>query len=52
MQEPNGLVFALYFLPATSYIKELHIASLSKGFGYAKQKFIAHLPLGYRPSHA
>ncbi|PEO77459.1 hypothetical protein CN570_19305 [Bacillus toyonensis] len=28
-------------------IKELHIASLSKVFGYAKPKFVSHLPLGY-----
>ncbi|ETT80264.1 hypothetical protein C174_06436, partial [Bacillus mycoides FSL H7-687] len=28
-------------------IKELHIASLSKVFGYAKPKFISHLQLGY-----
>ncbi|QWI14321.1 hypothetical protein EXW47_28925 (plasmid) [Bacillus mycoides] len=28
-------------------IKELHIASLSKVLGYAKPKFISHLPLGY-----
>ncbi|PFF13000.1 hypothetical protein CN324_29205, partial [Bacillus anthracis] len=28
-------------------IKELHIASLSKVFGYAKPKFISHLSLGY-----
>ncbi|WP_214284447.1 hypothetical protein, partial [Bacillus subtilis] len=33
-------------------IKELHIASLSKVFGYAKPKFISHLPLDYRLSHA
>ncbi|MBE7098888.1 hypothetical protein FTO65_24920 [Bacillus cereus] len=29
------------------FIKELHIASLLKVFGYAKPKFISHLPLGY-----
>ncbi|QWI52620.1 hypothetical protein EXW56_27665 (plasmid) [Bacillus mycoides] len=29
-------------------IKELHIASLSKVFGYTKPKFISHRPLGYR----
>ncbi|PEQ30450.1 hypothetical protein COK09_32085 [Bacillus cereus] len=28
-------------------IKELHIASLSKVFGYTKPKFISHLSLGY-----
>ncbi|PEI83419.1 hypothetical protein CN678_24205 [Bacillus toyonensis] len=28
-------------------IKELHIASLLKVFGYAKPKFISYLPLGY-----
>ncbi|TXR68216.1 hypothetical protein DN395_00515 [Bacillus sp. AR18-7] len=28
-------------------IKELHIAGLSKVFGYVKPKFISHLSLGY-----
>ncbi|KMP72648.1 hypothetical protein TU62_24420 [Bacillus cereus] len=28
-------------------IKEIHIASLSKVFGYAKSKFISHLSWGY-----
>ncbi|WP_218923377.1 hypothetical protein, partial [Bacillus pseudomycoides] len=54
-QEPNGLVFALCFLPATLYIKlskNFMCLVYQKSFCYAKPKFISHLALGYRPTHA